>query len=315
MLVSHLLRLIVLMALMPLAGCGGGSSGGASPVVSFDGKSWQSITYPSVVEVTGKGYEGTYSITGGSADAVNAARVATSPKIKLTYNSSGALTSAVLSTNTDQSPVYSPSYDSSQSYDRFVSANANDSLTFYEKSYDVWDWALATEPTDDDLNWRYQSIGIWTDPDGMNGIYGAITVGSETPDSGIPASGTVTFNGAGGGFYQDTGNDIHVTQASVTAVANFASRSISISSTGTFRQEYNQTTGNFGSVINDSNLNFTGTLTYSSGTNDLSGTITTSSGLTGPSIGSFYGPDANEIGAAFNLTGGGETFVGAFGAK
>lgn len=292
-------------ASLGLAACGGGG-GGSSTSTTTAFTSWLNITHPSTVLVGGKGYEGTYSynVATSAVTSVGAASQASSPTLKLTYNSSGTLTNADLTTTTQ-----------SQAYDSFSSANASNTLFFGLKTTDSNDWALAAEPLDDDLNWRYQSIAIWTDPDSGSGKYGAITGGSSTVGSSIPTSGSTTFSGHGGGFYSDASNNIYVTQSDVSATANFASRSVSVSATNTGKQLYDGATGTFGTYANDSNLNFSGTLTYGSADNNLSGTFTTTSGMSGPAVGSFYGPEANEIGAAFNMTGGSQTYVGAFGAK
>ena len=62
-------------------------------------------------------------------------------------------------------------------------------------------------------------------------------------------------------------------------------------------------------------LNMQGTLTYAAGSNDFSGSVS-SSGLNGNAKGRFYGPAANEAGGTFALTGSGvQAYIGAFGAK
>jgi len=62
-----------------------------------------------------------------------------------------------------------------------------------------------------------------------------------------------------------------------------------------------------------------GVLTYAAGTNALSGTLTTANGsLSGPAVGQFYGPAAEELGGAFSLTStttSQDHVVGGFGAK
>ena len=141
-----------------------------------------------------------------------------------------------------------------------------------------------------------------------------MSVGSQTEGSNIP-SGNATFSGFAGGFYSDALNNIYVVQSTLSATANFGARSVAISATDTGKQLFNGNDGTFGTYANDANLNFSGTLTYPANTNTLTGTFTTTSGMSGPSQSKFYGPNANEIGGAFNLTGGGKTYVGAFGAK
>jgi len=293
------------LALLVLAACGGGG-GGTSPTVS-NLSSWNSISYPSVVTASAVGYEGNYSYNTGTGQltSVGAASAASSSSIALTYNSSGTLTAASVVTA-----------NQTQNYDNFTTATANGTLFFGLKSSNSGDWALATEPTSSLLNWKYQSIAIWTDPDGLgSGRYGAISAGAETNATTLPTSGSASFTGAGGGFYTDVSNNVFVVQSDISATANFATRQLTVNSTNSGKQQY--TNGSFGSYNNDSNLNYSGTLTnvINGSEHVIAGTLTTTSGLSGPAEGRFYGAGGAEVGGAFNLTGGGQTFVGAFGAK
>lgn len=295
-------KFITLVFVIPfLSACVGGGGGGTTRSFS----SWDSITYPSTVTASGVSYEGTYtySTSTGNLTSVGVASAASSPQVSLTYNSSGVLTAASISTSSQ-----------TQSYDSFSAANSDGSLMFALKTSDGSDWALATDPASNALDWKYQAFGVWTDPDSSgSGKYGSISVGSQTTGSSIPASSSATFSGYGGGFYTDSSNNAYVVQSAVSATANFATRQVSLSSTSTGKQQYSN--GSFGSYGADSNLNFSGTLSYSANTNSMSGTLTTTSGMSGPSQARFYGPNAEEIGGVFNLTGGSQTFVGGFGAK
>ena len=254
------------LALLVLAACGGGGGGGTSPTVS-NLSSWNSISYPSVVTASAVGYEGNYSYNTGTGQltSVGAASAASSSSIALTYNSSGTLTAASVVTA-----------NQTQNYDNFTTANANGTLFFGLKSSDSGDWALATEPTSSLLNWKYQSIAIWTDPDGLgSGRYGAISAGVETNATTLPTSGSASFTGAGWGFYTDVSNNDFVVQSDISATANFATRQLTVNSTNSGKQQY--TNGSFGSYNNDSNLNYSGTLTnvingsehVIAGTNDI----------------------------------------------
>lgn len=223
----------------------------------------------------------------------------------MTYNSSGTLTAASVVTS-----------NQTQNYDSFQTANASGTLLIGLKSSASADWALAAEPTSNLLNWKYQSIAIWTDPDGLGGgKYGAISAGAETDATTLPTSSAATFTGAGGGYYTDASNNVFVVQSDISATANFVTRQLVLTSTNSGKQQYSN--GVFGSYAGDANLNYSGTLTNTINGSEhvLAGTLTTTSGMTGPVQGRFYGPNGAEVGGAFNLTGGSQTFVGAFGAK
>jgi hypothetical protein len=286
--------------MLSLTACGGGG-GGSSTATTFS--SWQSITYPSSVSASGVAFEGTYNYntSTGVVTSVGAASSASNPKIKLTYNSSGNLTDAVISTSSQ-----------TQTYDTFNAANSNGTLTFAEKTSDSSDFALGAEPAATALGWKYQTFAVWTDPNSGTGNYGSISAGAETQATNIPTTSTVSFSGYGSGFQTDASNNVYFAQLDVTATANFATRGIYLASSNTGKQQY---TGSWGAYVNDSNLNFSGNLAYGPNSNSVTGTLTTASGLTGPVNARFYGPHAQELGGVFNLTGAGQTFVGAFGAE
>lgn len=303
MLYNYKLSLGLFIATSFLAACGGGGGGGGTTTSALS--SWQNITYPSTVTASGVAYEGTYAYntSTGNITSVGAASAASNPQIQLTYNSSGTLTGATISTSSQ-----------TQSYDSFSAANSSGTLTFGLKTSDSSDWALATEPTATALNWKYQAFGVWTDPQSSgSGKYGSISVGSQTTGSSIPSIGLATFNGVGGGFYTDPVNDVFVVQSEIAATVDFNIRSVSLASFNTGMQQYSG--GAFGPYFNDPTLDLNGTINYAANTNSLSGLLTSVSGMAGPSEARFYGPNAEEIGGVFNLTGGGQTYVGAFGAK
>lgn len=167
--------------------------------------------------------------------------------------------------------------------------------------------------------WNYQSYGVWIngiDPaTGLgNGTAGAISVGSATPVSGIPATGTATFVGTAGGLYVSPTGAASFTIADMSASVNFGTRSVGFSTTTT------NTTNNFTSFTARNDLNMSGTLSYASGTNAFSGAVTAAgagSGLSGNAVGKFYGPTATEIGGTYAIKAGSglETLIGGFGGK
>ena len=98
----------------------------------------------------------------------------------------------------------------------------------------------------------------------------------------------------------------------MTANADFTNRSIGFATSNT------QVTDLSGTTIGPNlGLNLSGNLTYSAGTNQFSGPVsTTSPALSGTATGQFYGPTANEIGGTYGLTGSGVSgMLGAFGGK
>lgn len=149
---------------------------------------------------------------------------------------------------------------------------------------------------------RYHTFGSWgyelSTPTSI--VVGYVVLGTPTPVSSVPTTGTATYNGVMNAVYTAAGagtDSFFDVTAAATANANFAARSISFSTTGTVRQSV------VNSVITaDSNLNLTGTLTYTAGSNQVSGAFTSSGGLAGNAAGNFFGPNGEELGGTFVLS-------------
>jgi hypothetical protein len=167
--------------------------------------------------------------------------------------------------------------------------------------------------------WNYQSYGVWISgidaTTGLgNGTAGSISVGSATPISGMPATGTATFIGTSGGLYVSPVGAAAFTIADMSASVNFGTRAVGFSTTTT------NITNDFTSFTARNDLNMSGTLTYASGTNSFNGALSAAgvgSGLSGNAVGKFYGPTANEIGGSYLLRAGSglESLIGGFGGK
>jgi hypothetical protein len=158
---------------------------------------------------------------------------------------------------------------------------------------------------------EYQTFGAWGDYGNATTSANAISVGSATPVTGLPATGSYTFTGGASGYYTDPSKYAYVTNANMTATATFDTRTVSFSTTGTYISGSPS-----GSVIPASNLNLSGTLSIATGSNAISGTVTTAGGMSGNANGKFYGPTANEVGGTYAVSGSGlGSFVGGFGGK
>ena len=162
------------------------------------------------------------------------------------------------------------------------------------------------------LGYNYQTFGVWaTGIATGSGNIGAISAGAATQNSAVPTTGTATFNGSANGIYVDPAGQGYLAASDAKLVTNFGNRSISYSTTGS--AAINPTNGT--KLQDPAILNMQGTLTYAAGSNDFSGSVS-SSGLNGSAKGRFYGPAANEAGGSFALTGSGvQAYIGAFGAK
>jgi hypothetical protein len=166
------------------------------------------------------------------------------------------------------------------------------------------------------MGWDYQGFGVWNDNNpsrvgGFGPLLAAGTYGAGTPASALPASGSATFSGKLAGLYVLPTGEGASAVANVTLQANFASRSLAFSSSGT------TLTRDLATATAAPHLDLSGTLSYAAGANAFSGTLTNAGGnLSGPSNGRFYGPAAQEAGGVFALQSGGkEALIGGYGAK
>jgi hypothetical protein len=158
---------------------------------------------------------------------------------------------------------------------------------------------------------EYQTYGAW-------GAYGnattpayAVSVGNPSPASAIPLTGALTFTGGATGYYVDANKFGYVTNANMVAAVTFDNRTVAFTTTNT------SIAGGPGvPQISAPSLNMTGTLSYAAGTNAMTGTATTTNGMSGNMNGKFYGPALNELGGTYAVTGSGVgSMVGGFGGK
>jgi hypothetical protein len=153
--------------------------------------------------------------------------------------------------------------------------------------------------------------GAWTGQSSTTGFINSFRAGSLTASQSVPTSGTATYSGTSIGYYSSVSGLIDTAIANIVITVNYANRTISYTARDT--QGSSSKPG----------LDISGQLSYATGTRDFSGTFTTPQGfgtgnLTGPVTGSFYGPNAEEMGGVFVLNWAGGTvaqYVVSFGAK
>jgi hypothetical protein len=144
-----------------------------------------------------------------------------------------------------------------------------------------------------EIPFEYQTFGLWSkEISSTSGHGGMLSVGITTPVSGIPTSGTATYNGLAFGYTSADDGEIGVAAAELTAVADFLNRSLAMSTT-------NSTAGD----VYTPEYDMAGTLSYTSDSGVFSGDVLTNSGHTGSATGRFYGPNAEEIGGVISILG------------
>jgi hypothetical protein len=132
----------------------------------------------------------------------------------------------------------------------------------------------------------------------------------------MPASGTATFNGATIGVGGATGGSTaYSLVGNAQIIANFATQSVTTNLTNLSTL-----------ILSINNLstqtistNAVGSLPNLSGTSTISGNAyagpIAGTGLTGTIKGNFYGPAAQETAGVWQASGGGNAWIGSYGAK
>ena len=288
------------------SGGGGGNYSTLAPFIKFS-----SIVVPGVVQINGSSQQVDY-VYNTDTKRVTSISAATpfipGASYVGTYDSNGLTTKAALTSATGTTITVDTATGGVISFSGAfpkvaagISANSeNFVLSAQPKSYD----------------WDYQTFGVWTTGAGSGtGTVGVATIGAETAGAAIPVSGTGNFVGASGGRYVDSTGVNNFVGSDMTATANFGTRSITFTTTNT------RTSTDLISSSGNSNLNTSGTLSYSAWVNQFTGVISSVGGgasnaaMTGVATGKFYGPTAQEIGGTFTVTGGGAAYLGSFGGK
>ncbi|MFN2646073.1 MAG: hypothetical protein ABR570_13870, partial [Burkholderiales bacterium] len=207
------------------AGCGGGGGGGTNtlgnPPAQFT--SAQQVQPGQSVVMTG--ITRSHTLTGSPAvtsAAVNSADTNTSVQVTAGNTAGAALSSF--------GAVSFPTAQANQSWTSADSpACSAGTCAFSNASSDLV--IVAINPS---VNFNYQTFGIWDRDLSSTALQvGGFSAGAPTPASAVPTTGAATFNGASLGFYVDPSGVLFTTSASMTANANFGTRNIAFSTTGT----------------------------------------------------------------------------------
>ena len=157
----------------------------------------------------------------------------------------------------------------------------------------------------------YQTYGIWGSYGNATGNSFAISAGSVSLGTVIPAIGSLNYNGGSTGYFVDNNKFSYITNANMIVTSTFDDRTLNLTTSNTVISGSPN-----GNVNTNMNLDLIGVLTYVVADNNFTGTVTTTSGMTGKINGKFYGPGLNEIGGTYAVYGAGlGTMVGSFGGK
>lgn len=295
-------------------GGGGGGSGGLTTTLFID---WSSVEPPENVGLTGISQDTDYDVDPDNPPfTITDHGVSTGSTATIRYRADGSI---------ERIDVVTP-------YIALSWNEAKGDSVFYAPGDP---WVIAASATELELGvlfnplemdpadaWEYQTFGAWATGRGIDtGAIGAMSVGTPTPGDAIPAPqsdlGAVTFTGHSAGIYTTSdGEEAYLTTSAVSVDVNFFDRELILNTTGTTLT--NVETGDPWTNGPPPTLDVTGTLTYATGVNSFTGSVTANGatgGMTGQSTGQFYGPLAEELGGVFSLSGAEkEYYSGAYGA-
>ena len=295
----YILILISLIILISCDGSGGSSSSTTSSTPSTPSipafTSWGATTANVPVAMTG-GFSSAVDLVGNINQSVSGGSGT------FTRDSSNNFTLISATASTDNSTIFSTALgDTLQSnFDGAVTTTLDKSQT-----------TIGTFLNPTYYAFNYQTYGAWGPYGKATGSSFALSDGSASPVSAIPIVGGIAFVGGSTGYFVDASKNSYVTNATMRVILSYDLQTL------TFATSNSAILGApSGNALSFANLDLTGTLTYVTGTNYFTGTVTSSNGMSGKINGEFYGPGINELGGTFALYGAGVgTMVGGFGGK
>ncbi len=287
-----------------IGGCGGGGGGGDSAGVtqSVSFVKWSSINPPATVSIKGISQDADYTASAPSfnATSVTDLGVDTTASAYITYRFDDTISRISITTQNGTVTWDENSGDLIDDTDPLAvvaASGSNQSMLF------------TVNPVA--LSWDYQTFGTWqTGIMTGSGQIGAVSLGAPTAGSAIPTSGTASFTGAAMGIYVDVAGAQYLAGGDLTVNADFVGRSLTFATTNSEKLNLLTSASSLAP-----NLDLSGTLNYAAGVNTFTGSLTAAGGMTGQTEGRFYGPNAEELGGVFSVSGAGtESYIGSYGA-
>ena len=288
-----------------LAACGGG--GGSRYFYDETFTSWDDVASNDIVKIPGNGQESSYTYDVAAEKVTSLAGFSDVKVSDYVFYESDQVPSA-LAIETSQSFV---------SWSEFLGDDISNlgavGLPQIDAATSSDQTALALTANPYFLGWNYQTFGVWVTGSGTaSGRIGTFSVGSITPSGQVPNVGTATYLGELGGAYVAPDGTDFLATADLQVDADFSTNALDFQSSNT------QLTRDLQTFAPDSSLDLNGTLMCCDGSSGFVGSVTNQTGsLVGEAKGSFYGPNAEELGGNFLVTNGGsnlESYVGSFGA-
>ena len=304
-------KIVILLIVLSISACGGGSSSSSTPATTTtDTTTPTTPTTPTVTAFTtwsavvvndptilSSGVSATISTDGVASLAT------TNTSGTFTINSAGGFSEIAMNAGSANSVSFkTASGDTIQNvYNSTAAASLNQAQTL-----------VSIDAIPSAYSFQYQIYGAWGSYGTSNLASNAVSLGSPSTGAGIPTTGTTTVACSSSGYFVDNNKNAYLTNATMLATINFAAGTITFTTNNS-----GMLGGPLGSPVSNSSLNlFAGSLIYTLGTNVITGTVASSSGMTGPVNGLFYGPNGNEVGGTYAITNASVgTMVGGFGCK
>lgn len=161
--------------------------------------------------------------------------------------------------------------------------------------------------------WKHQSFGRYSGT--SNGRIGYISFGEQSQN--LPTSGEITYQGIAWGDAKEKQNSDFTPVNSVSGElaatlelkANFSNKTLEFKTKDTKGYQLN------GGVQDYAKFDLTGNASWNSGEKAFTGTVKTTDNATGTLKGSFYGPNAIEVGGTFGIKADSIIYQGGFGGK
>jgi len=308
----------VILSSAGLAACsGGGGSGASSAAVSLPPQTPALTTsgialnlQPANTVVMYQAAAATATGAGGGMGNITFSGVGQGATVTLTADASGNLSKLTIpagsinNTYSASNVVNNYSLTSPRTLD--FTFQLSDTLAFHDEDSSTLSQVAAGQGLSS------SAYGMWASTTKTYpGNTGVFAIGNLTPATSVPSTGSATFNGftigTGGAINSNSsdGSSIFLLKGNVQIIANFSSQKVTTNLTNFVTSAY--TTSPPVSVPD-----LTGTSSVSG--NAFTGPIV-GGGLTGTINGNFYGSAAQETVGVWQASGGGNAWIGSFGAK
>ncbi|MBL8628102.1 MAG: transferrin-binding protein-like solute binding protein [Rhodospirillaceae bacterium] len=165
----------------------------------------------------------------------------------------------------------------------------------------------------------YTTYGVWYQNVFPSSFATQATFATGLPSTTaqMPPTGTASFSGGASGLAGTNRNDTLRFKGDATLSVDFAARSVSGGITGITTERLSSTTqtGKLGNITFSGGTITGAAFTGLAAAPTLTGTASNIVSTSGTFGGQFYGPNAQEAGGTFAMTGSGWSIIGAFGVK